>query len=200
MIKKKLSNQCHTKILEKFKSGAGFTLIELLVVMAIIGVLASLILLNIQSSLGRARDAQRKNDLKQIQTALQLYHNDYGHYPLTNGWTNSNTTNPSYPFWIPGLTASYIKTMPVDPKNSGCNTYNFSPVDDPGNPNCFAYAYYSGGWCDLGGANDGYILTTRLEQYQGSDLSQKPIYKSDGTFCSNWYPSAVSGIYTVSNP
>lgn len=187
------------------KRDEGFTLIELLVVMAIIGILAALVLLNIPASLGRARDAQRKNDLKQIQTALQLYHNDYGHYPVTgSSWVTSKDGG----FWLKdwtgavALTANYIKTMPTDPKNSGCSG-TADPVNDAGAPNCYEYAYYADGWCNLGTTNDGYILVTRLEQYQGTDLSVKHYYNSDGTECntSPW-PSAagVSGIYTVSNP
>jgi len=168
-------------------------------VMVIIGVLAGFVLLNIQSSLGRARDAQRKNDLKQIQTALQLYHSDYGKYPAS-WWVNSTSaTSP----WIPGLTANYIKTMPVDPKNSGCISNTSNPRDDSP-PNCFTYAYYSSTeFCNLSGVNDGYILVTRLEQYQGSDLSQKPYYNTDGTPCfpsAYWSENPVSGLYTVSNP
>ncbi len=184
------SKQNLSFLISHFSSRAGFTLIELLVVMAIIGVLASLIFLNVGSSLGKARDAQRKNDLKQIQTALELYHSDNGKYP-TSDWLYSRSLG----FWITGLGQNYIKTMPVDPKNS-C-PLSAHPAT---NVNCFTYAYYSSdAWCSLNSNVDGYILTTRLEQYQGSDLSQKPYYKIDGTLC-KWIDPPVSGLYTVSNP
>ena len=58
----------------------GFTLIELLVVISLIGVLATLVIANMNSARERARDAQRKSDLRNIQTALRLYYNDNGGY------------------------------------------------------------------------------------------------------------------------
>lgn len=54
----------------------GFTLIELLVVIAIIGMLSALLLPNFMSARERARDSQRKSDLKQIQKALEMYKQD----------------------------------------------------------------------------------------------------------------------------
>jgi len=63
----------------------GFTLIELLVVISIIGVLATLIIANFNAARERARDVQRKSDLRQIKTALRLYYNDMTTYPASNG-------------------------------------------------------------------------------------------------------------------
>ena len=62
-------------------SRAGFTLIELLIVIAIIAVLTGLIGSNYLTSRGRARDSERKNTLRQIQNALELYNHDNGKYP-----------------------------------------------------------------------------------------------------------------------
>ncbi len=53
-----------------------FTLIELLVVIAIIGSLSALFLPNFMAARERARDSQRKSDLKQIQKAFELYRQD----------------------------------------------------------------------------------------------------------------------------
>jgi prepilin-type N-terminal cleavage/methylation domain-containing protein len=54
----------------------GFTLIELLVVIAIIGVLAGIVLVSLNTARARGRDAKRISDVKQIQTALELFFND----------------------------------------------------------------------------------------------------------------------------
>lgn len=61
-----------------------FTLIELLVVISIIGILTSLVMSNMNSARERARDTQRKSDLRNIQTALRLYYNDKGRYPCSD--------------------------------------------------------------------------------------------------------------------
>jgi len=68
-------------------SKQGFTLIELLVVIAIIGLLSTMSILSLNSARARARDAKRVADIKQIQTALEMYYNDAGDYPasLTTG-------------------------------------------------------------------------------------------------------------------
>lgn len=58
-----------------------FTLIELLVVIAIIGILATLAVVSLQSARARARDSKRVADVKQMQTALELYFNDNSSYP-----------------------------------------------------------------------------------------------------------------------
>jgi prepilin-type N-terminal cleavage/methylation domain-containing protein len=60
-----------------------FTLIELLVVIAIIGLLSTLSILALNQARARARDAKRIADVKQIQTALELYYNSEGDYPAT---------------------------------------------------------------------------------------------------------------------
>lgn len=63
------------------KIAKGFTLIELLVVIVIIGILATLATVTLGSARSKARDARRVSDVKQIQTAAELYYNDAGSYP-----------------------------------------------------------------------------------------------------------------------
>lgn len=81
------------------KSSKGFTLIELLVVIAIIGVLASIVLASLNTARRKGRDAKRVSDIKQIQTALELYFDSYGEYPdvLADLSTAPNTFFPAEP-------------------------------------------------------------------------------------------------------
>ncbi len=67
------------------KKRKGFTLIELLVVIAIIGLLATLAVVALNNARQKARDAKRVSDIKQIQTALELYFNDQNDYPAGSG-------------------------------------------------------------------------------------------------------------------
>lgn len=60
----------------------GFTLIELLVVIAIIGLLSTLAVVALGSARQKARDSKRLSDLKQVQTALELYYTDNNSYPV----------------------------------------------------------------------------------------------------------------------
>ncbi len=61
----------------------GFTLVELLVVIGVLGVLATglVLIINPGEQTARARDAERKSDLAQIQRALEMYYDDFGKYP-----------------------------------------------------------------------------------------------------------------------
>jgi prepilin-type N-terminal cleavage/methylation domain-containing protein len=67
--------------MSKSKSN-GFTLVELLVVIAIIGLLSTLAIVSLGSARAKARDARRISDIRQLQTAVELYHADQGFYPI----------------------------------------------------------------------------------------------------------------------
>ena len=62
-------------------SNKGFTLIELLVVIAIIGLLSTLAVVALNSARQKSRDSKRVADIKQVQTALELYFADANSYP-----------------------------------------------------------------------------------------------------------------------
>lgn len=97
------------------KNKAGFTLIELLVVIAIIGLLASVVLLALNSARAKARDAKRLADIRQIASAFELYFNDASAYPtgtasVATGGNVLGTINT-----VVGLTPTYIGLVPAAP-------------------------------------------------------------------------------------
>jgi general secretion pathway protein G len=116
-----------------------FTLIELLVVISIIGILATLVAANLNSARSRARDAERKSDVKNISTALRLFFNDNGVFPADSAipwgsiWTNDDTSTV------------YMQSVPNDPLNK---------VDDSNSPK---YVY------SLGATGDTFTLSACLE-------------------------------------
>lgn len=97
----------------------GFTLIELLVVVAIIGVLASLLMVNFVGIRQRGRDGQRKSNLKQIQSALELYRTDNDTYPASSDYPACDISLKSK-----DGTLTYMQKMPCDPLSGGSYTYS----------------------------------------------------------------------------
>ena len=107
---------------EKEKKGGGFTLIELLVVISIIGFLATFAIFSLNNVRVKARNAKRISDLKQLQTALELYFDDNSFYPVSVGGSGSwdglyTCWGDSSANWIAGLAPTYIGKLPRDPRN-----------------------------------------------------------------------------------
>lgn len=140
---------------------SGFTLIELIVVIGIIAILSSMLIaiINPVSQFEKARDAQRKSDLTQIQKELEQYYQDTGHYPSStntfqiigiNGGTisfgTSNTSN-----W------PYANQLPQDP-NVNSRTYVYYSTGQ----SYWLYASLERGGNDPQACNSGSACTTML--------------------------------------
>lgn len=115
----------------------GFTLIELLVTMSILAILSTLVAINIQGNLAKARDGRRKSDLSQIKTSLNLYYNNYGYYPPSNDSTHQITGCDSGDCaWGSAWTKSntnYMKILPADPLNNATYKYGYQRPTSDGN-------------------------------------------------------------------
>lgn len=160
---------------KKFKT-KGFTLIELLVVIAIIGLLASMVLVSLNSARIKARDVRRIADFKQIQTALELFYDSQGRYPQSPGhatWSGH---------WV------YFSQCLETGTNCGFATSNYLPViskvpQDPLRKTSDQFAndatYFPG---YPTGCNDGqsYRIAVSLETNHQALLSDL-----DGSFYSN---------------
>lgn len=109
----------------------GFTLIELLVVIAIIGLLSTLAVVALGSARQKANDAKRLADIKQIQTALELYYTDSSSYPVAAtainlGDTNYICLNEASGFTTTGCPNPYMGLVPKGPVAGEFYTYTGS--------------------------------------------------------------------------
>lgn len=110
---------------------SGFTLIEILLVIAIIGILASTILVSLNDAKLRARDANRKMMLKSIRTVFDMYYNDNGFYPGGIGTPSENANswihNPLNANLLSALTSFLggATTLPADPTNDASHRFYY---------------------------------------------------------------------------
>ena len=94
----------------------GFTLIEIMVVVVILGILAAIVVPRIMSRPDDARIAKAKQDIRVIESALELYRLDNFYYPSTQQGLEALVQQPGgeppAKNWKPG---GYLKSMPKAP-------------------------------------------------------------------------------------
>lgn len=141
------------------KAALGFTLIELLVSISILAILSVAGYSTYTQSQIIARDTRRKQDLRSLATALELYYQANKTYPLSNiSPCNTSTSfcssTNTVSTWIPGLDTQFLNSLPIDQKdNSGTPWVN----------NNYGYAYWSGTASGCPAAGQWYVLVTQLE-------------------------------------
>jgi len=88
------------------------------VVVAVIGLLASLILVGLSGFRTRGRDTRRIADIKEVQNGLEIYYMRNGAYPTGTGWSTLETA----------LRSVGINQIPNDP-TAPTRTYYYGSDD-----------------------------------------------------------------------
>ncbi len=132
------------KGLKKQTKKKSFTLIELLIVVAMVALISILAISSFGGTRTKARDTKRLADIKQIQTALEMYYSDQSDYPsgtdLKLGADGVSRCLYHNTFADTGFQAScasgaitYMGKVPTDPKpvlNEAEYIYNHIPGTD----------------------------------------------------------------------
>ena len=97
----------------------GFTLVELMVVIVIIGLLATIVALNVLPSGDRARAVRAKADISTIEGGLEMYRLQNGAYPPTTQGLEALVHAPAGANAATYQPGGYLKggKVPVDPWN-----------------------------------------------------------------------------------
>ena len=96
-------------------ASAGFTLLEIMVVVVILGILAALVAPNVIRRIDDANVTKVKQDIRALETALNLYRMDNFRYPTTEQGLQALVKQPNDPNirnWKPG---GYVRSLQKDP-------------------------------------------------------------------------------------
>ncbi len=111
----------------KHRQPVGFTVIELAVVIAIIGILATIILVVYNRAQSDARDSKRANDVRVMEAALTKYYEANGMYPSGCGGTSCGGL--AYPMQVPNT--DIISTQTTQAQLVSLLGTNVGQVRDP---------------------------------------------------------------------
>ena len=95
---------------------SGFTLIEIMVVVVILGILAAIVVPKVMDRPDAARVTKAKQDIRALESALNLYKLDNFNYPSTDqgleALVKKPSGNPEARNWKQG---GYLDRLPKDP-------------------------------------------------------------------------------------
>lgn len=97
----------------------GFSLVELMVVIVIIGLLATIVIINVMPAADRAANTKARADIATLEQAVEMYRLDHLAYPPTGEGLQAL------------LAGQYIRRLPNDPWG---NPYRYSVPGTDGRP------------------------------------------------------------------
>ncbi len=178
-------------------SRRGFTLIELLVVIAIIAILAAILFPVFAQARENARRISCLSNMKQVDTAVMMYTQDYDETLPT--LTNDSSVSPNIRLDLWNLMQPYTKNKDIfycpDRSQTGCGYGMFAGIGQ--NDRCIGVGY---NWGPLQFAGGGLLSTAAtvgtVTVYSGIALAG--IVAPSDTFTVG--DSQDSPFYTISNP
>jgi prepilin-type N-terminal cleavage/methylation domain-containing protein len=132
------------------KNNRGFTIVELLIVIVVIGILAALVIVTYNGIQQKARDTERKTDIKALQGHFEAYWADNAKYP-TLAQANDTTFRTNN---FKGLDLASF----ADPKNPTSQT-----LCGTATASCYGYAVTPAGCDNTATDCANYTLTSNLE-------------------------------------
>ena len=101
------------------KGEEGFSLVELMVVIVILGLLATIVIINVMPAADRAANTKARADIATLEQAVDMYRLDHQAYPPTGEGLQAL------------ITGRYIRRLPDDPWG---NPYRYSMPGPDGRP------------------------------------------------------------------
>ena len=99
----------------RIRRSSGFTLIEVMVVVAILAILAAVVVPRIMDEPAKARMAKVEQDIRAIESALDLYKLDNFNYPTTAQGLQALVSKPGGADLSNYKQGGYLRELPVDP-------------------------------------------------------------------------------------
>lgn len=179
-------------MLRKHSRQKGFTIIEIATVIAVIGILATIVIVSYNAAQAKSRDSKRLADAKAIEAALESYRSENIGYPAsttatqvaganTSGWETSGAAQPGT-FLSALKPYGFLTGVPVDPRNDTLLHYGFT----------YKYATYPAGTsgCDI---NKGAFYVFAVYDFESSfgTSIHSPGFSCPGR---NW---TTEGLYVV---
>lgn len=110
------SPSSHPRDARSARHAAGFTLIEIMVVVVILGILAAVVVPRIMDNPDQARIVKARQDIRVLESALNLYRLDNFEYPTTDQGLEALVRRPAdLPENARWKDGGYIDRLPADP-------------------------------------------------------------------------------------